>query len=57
MCLFNDHNRIIWNMRTRLLVRVLRTFGTVKCATLKVSDIVLLHVKDLNFAELLLILE
>jgi len=55
MCLFNDHKWVIRNMRTRLLVRVVRTFGILKCAALKVSDIVLLHVKDLNFAELLLI--
>jgi len=37
------------------LVCVIRTFGILKCATHKVSNIVLLHVKDLNFVELLLI--
>ena len=39
-------------MKTRLVVCVLRTFGILQCATLKVSNTVLLHVKDLNFAEL-----
>jgi hypothetical protein len=38
-------------MRTRLLVCVLRTFGILNCATLRVSNIVLLHSPNLSAYE------